>query len=156
MATTLTNAANGVALLLLLLLLLLLPFPQALGTDMAQHFEELAKFKSKLIQVARSNSASHIATDADTQMFLKMAMHTADVSNPAKPWIYARHWAELIAEEFYNQGDRERGLGLTISAFMDRNKPNLPKLQLSFINFIVAPLFEVSHAAHWPCVTEER
>ncbi|GFS66066.1 cGMP-inhibited 3',5'-cyclic phosphodiesterase A, partial [Nephila pilipes] len=37
-------------------------------------------------------------------------------------------------------GDEERSLGLPISRFMDRNNPQLAKLQESFIGHLVAPL----------------
>lgn len=38
------------------------------------------------------------------------------------------------------QGDEERSLGLPISPYMDRERPQLAKLQESFINHLVAPL----------------
>lgn len=155
-----------------------------LATDMAVHFDEVAKFKSKLIQVRRDlgrsiaedeeraaagggggerrdsktgsgkgggakssgggeeRRGSFIKTAADTDLFMRMALHTADVSNPAKPLHLAQRWTEQVVEEFYAQGDRERELGLPISAFMDRTTGNVPKLQLGFIDFIVKPLFE--------------
>lgn len=168
-----------------------------LGTDMAHHFTETAKFKTKLLQVARSQeqvrrgllglcagllravvacvveasawraqcaarfadgatmarlqgTGAHIATTEDTHMYLKMALHSSDVSNPVKPLAYAKRWADLIVAEFYAQGDAERERGIPISSFMDRTKGNIPKLQLGFINFIVAPLFE-----EWASVVEE-
>ena len=83
-------------------------------------------------------------------MYLKMALHSSDVSNPVKPLAYAKRWADLIVAEFYAQGDAERERGIPISSFMDRTKGNIPKLQLGFINFIVAPLFE-----EWASVVEE-
>lgn len=41
---------------------------------------------------------------------------------------------------FIVQGDEEAKLGLPISPYMDRNNPQLAKLQESFINHLVAPL----------------
>ena len=38
------------------------------------------------------------------------------------------------------QGDEESTLGLPISPYMDRQHPQLAKLQESFINHLVAPL----------------
>lgn len=49
-------------------------------------------------------------------------------------------WTHRIADEFYEQGDEERRLGMPISPFMDRKNPQLAKLQESFINHLVAPL----------------
>ena len=44
-------------------------------------------------------------------------------------------------KEFWQQGDKERSLGLPISAFMDRSHPQVPQCQLGFINVLVKPLF---------------
>lgn len=49
-------------------------------------------------------------------------------------------WTHRIADEFYEQGDDERRLGMPISPYMDRRNPQLAKLQESFINHLVAPL----------------
>ena len=44
-------------------------------------------------------------------------------------------------EEFYQQGDAERALGLPISPFYDRNNKQMAKCQIGFIKFIVRPLY---------------
>ena len=41
---------------------------------------------------------------------------------------------------FADQGDEEAALGLPVSPYMDRNNPQLAKLQESFINHLVGPL----------------
>ena len=41
---------------------------------------------------------------------------------------------------FSNKGDDETHLGLPISPFMDRTKPQLARLQESFISHLVEPL----------------
>ena len=73
---------------------------------------------------------------------LRMGMHCADVSNPAKPFAVYEKWVERVMEEFYQQGDKERELGLSISPFMDRNHPQAAKCQIGFIKFIVRPLYD--------------
>ena len=52
-----------------------------------------------------------------------MTLHTADVSNTAKPWSLYSQWLGMIMEEFYRQGDRERDLGLPITYAFDRTNP---------------------------------
>ena len=107
-----------------------------LATDMAQHFSELAHFKAKVLD--EGIDASNLA---DRRLLLKMAVHCADISNPAKDLGQSRKWSAVVTEEFFAQGDEERKLGLPISMFCDRTEPTIEKCQVGFINFIVGPLF---------------
>lgn len=71
-----------------------------------------------------------------------MALHAADVSNPAKLMPICKRWAGLIKDEFYLQGDKERELMLPVSVGYDRRNPiPVEKLQAGFIIGIVRPLF---------------
>ena len=72
---------------------------------------------------------------------MRMCLHCADVSNPAKSFVIYEQWANLVMEEFYEQGDRERTLNIPISPFYDRNNKQMAKCQLGFIKFIVRPLY---------------
>ena len=69
-------------------------------------------------------------------------MKCSDVSNPIKSWPIYSEWIERITTEFLSQGDKEKELGLPISPFCNRESSNTKLSQKSFINFIVAPLFE--------------
>lgn len=44
-------------------------------------------------------------------------------------------------QEFFKQGDRERRLNLPVTAICDRKTNNLPRIQVGFIDYVVAPLF---------------
>jgi cAMP-specific phosphodiesterase 4 len=68
--------------------------------------------------------------------------HLADISNPSKSWNLALKWTELLFEEFFKQGDKERELGIGVSDLMDRSTTNIAKAQLGFIDIIVEPAFE--------------
>jgi len=46
-------------------------------------------------------------------------------------------------EEFFKQGDKEQELGLDFSPLCDRQTTVVPQSQIGFIDFIVAPIFEV-------------
>ena len=82
----------------------------------------------------------------DVRLVLLMALHAADVCNPAQPRVLALEWAWRIADEFFRQGDREADLSLPISPFMDRRKDSLARTivncQVGFINVLVKPLFQ--------------
>ncbi len=56
----------------------------------------------------------------DIHFFLRVAVHTSDVSNPARRSDYTAEWTARVVEEFYIQGDLEKAKGLSVSAFMDR------------------------------------
>lgn len=106
-----------------------------LGTDQVNHFSVLSQFKAKF-----SDSLS--TTSEDKDLCLELLLHAADISNPTKPWNLCRHWAQLVLNEFWLQGDKERELGLPLGYLMDRNTVNMPKSQVGFIDVIVAPTFE--------------
>jgi len=46
------------------------------------------------------------------------ALHTADISGSIKPWDISEEWCMRVTEEFFNQGDQERDIGVDISYLM--------------------------------------
>eukprot|EP01112_Ceratiomyxa_fruticulosa_P008300 TRINITY_DN214_c0_g1_i1.p1 TRINITY_DN214_c0_g1~~TRINITY_DN214_c0_g1_i1.p1 ORF type:complete len:745 (+),score=137.62 TRINITY_DN214_c0_g1_i1:217-2451(+) len=109
-----------------------------LATDMAQHFDILGKFKSKM-----AGNGFDPKDRKDRLLLLQLAVKCADISNPTKAPYLCNRWASCVMEEFYRQGDEERRQGMPISSFMDRTKPAEAKCQVGFIDFIVGPLYEV-------------
>lgn len=107
-----------------------------LGTDMAHHFDHLGQFQAQIM-----NTSADMTDITVRRKMLRMCLHCADISNPTKDFLVYEKWAHLVMEEFYQQGDRERELGIAISPFMDRNNPQVAKCQLGFIKFIVRPLY---------------
>ncbi|KAK7076454.1 cGMP-inhibited 3',5'-cyclic phosphodiesterase B [Halocaridina rubra] len=109
-----------------------------LATDLKRHFEILAEFNAK----ANEPDAPGLDWSAETDrlLALQMCIKLADINGPCKALDIHTQWTTRIAEEFYEQGDEEESLGLPISPYMDRNNPQLAKLQESFINHLVAPL----------------
>ncbi|OAF66264.1 putative 3',5'-cyclic phosphodiesterase pde-3 [Intoshia linei] len=103
-----------------------------LSTDLKRHFEIIAQFSSK--DVVDWNS------EVDRMMISNMLIKMADISGPTKPLNTHTHWTNLICKEFYDQGDEEEKLGLSISTYMDKNNPQLALLQYNFINNLVLPL----------------
>jgi len=111
-----------------------------LATDLRFHFEHLGKLKTR------------VATDAyatverkDVLLLLGQALHTSDISNPTKSKSLMMRWTKRVMTEFWQQGDRERGLSIPISAFMDRKQPAVAQCQIGFINVLVKPLFVEWH-----------
>jgi len=74
---------------------------------------------------------------------LKISLHAADVSNPAKDWSTYRRWTDRLMEEFYAQGDRERAEDRAVTPGFDRQNPvPMPNFQRGFIRGLVLPLYE--------------
>mmetsp|Transcript_44586 Transcript_44586/g.80160 ORF Transcript_44586/g.80160 Transcript_44586/m.80160 type:complete len:1024 (-) Transcript_44586:39-3110(-) len=77
---------------------------------------------------------------ANKRLLVNLLLHTADISNSTKPFRICRTWAYKVMDEFFQQGDKEKELGLEVQALNDRNKVNRSFSQMGFIEFLVAPL----------------
>jgi cAMP-specific phosphodiesterase 4 len=122
-----------------------------IATDMANHAKHLNTLKAKLEtfdirngkNVERMIFPDNVAkTYENQQMVLNMCIHSADVSNPAKPAHLNKIWVEKVFIEFFNQGDLEKEKNLPVSLLCDRETTNIIKSQIGFINFVVVPTFE--------------
>jgi hypothetical protein len=63
---------------------------------------------------------------SDMHFYLRIALHTSDVSNPARPKDFSLEWTNRVVAEFFQQGDKERDAGLPISTFYDRCRARVP------------------------------
>ena len=105
-----------------------------LATDMTNHNKSLDFMKQCL-----NENYNH--TEEDNLTYMKLLVHSADISNPTKKFNTYYKWAKLIMEEFYYQGDKEKELGLKCSC--DRNTVTIYKSQLGFIDYVVNPFCEL-------------
>jgi hypothetical protein len=113
-----------------------LTIEMVLKTDVAQHFSQLSQFTAK--QFAFSN---HIK-DEDKSLVLCLLLHCADISNASRTWELCQQWTQLVMEEFWIQGDREREAGIALGYLSDKYSVNVAKSQVGFIDIIVEPLFK--------------
>ena len=70
---------------------------------------------------------------------MNLLIHSADISNPTKKFNIYYKWAKLVVEEFFQQGDKEKELG--IKCTFDRVTTTIYQNQLGFINYIEIPFF---------------
>eukprot|EP00164_Ancoracysta_twista_P001437 GFYU01001873.1.p1 GENE.GFYU01001873.1~~GFYU01001873.1.p1 ORF type:complete len:963 (-),score=196.79 GFYU01001873.1:144-3032(-) len=112
-------------------------------TDVSLHFEIVGKFRA-----LTAGAPIDMEAPDNRRHLIRMLMKCADVSNPTKHKKIYDSWTDRVMEEFYRQGDRERSMGMEISAFMDRTNPTVAKCQRGFIDFIVMPLYEVVSNTH--------
>ena len=108
-----------------------------LSTDMGKHFDFVGKFQTLRKRGFDPENRS------DVILLLQVLLKCSDVSNPAKHLRTYKHWADRVMEEFFQQGDLEKQLGLPVSPFMDRSKPSKPKCQVGFIDYMIKPLYQI-------------
>jgi high affinity cGMP-specific 3',5'-cyclic phosphodiesterase 9 len=89
----------------------------------------------------KKDKGAFFKTDDERQLMLNVLLHSADISNAVKPFPTYKMWATRVLEEFFNQGDREKTLGLPVSPMMDRETTIVSVSQINFIEFVVAPLY---------------
>ena len=76
-------------------------------------------------------------------LLMQLSIKCADVGHPSRLLEQHLEWSSRICEEFYCQGDKEKGKGMKISPLCDRNVSlsNYPQGQIGFINFVSKPCF---------------
>ena len=128
-----------------------------LATDMSKHMSLLADLKT-MVETKKVAGSGVLLLDnySDRIQVLQNLIHCCDLSNPTKPLPLYTEWVDRLMEESFKQGDKEREQGLEINPLGDRNTLNVAKcqvylqivlfllshLQVSFIKFIVHPLWE--------------
>ena len=127
-----------------------------LATDMANHAKHYNAFKTKLESLkikegenfdkllSGDDDKDHFAKNTEVQqLILSQCVHTSDLSSPAKSIEVCDKMLDLVYIEFFNQGDKEKELGLPVSMLCDRTSTNVFKSQVGFIKFVVKPQFVV-------------
>merc|ERR1712232_136246 len=77
--------------------------------------------------------------EKNTDLWRKVILHLADVANPLKPFEVYRLWAVNVTDEFFEQGDEEKRLGIPVGMLNDRDKVNRSGCEHGFITFLVSP-----------------
>ena len=111
-----------------------------LATDMIFH-NDILQFLKNSKKNESSNLIEVLKDKNEYQNFMNVLIHSADISNPTKPFDIYFQWAELVVKEFYDQGDKEKKINIPCSC--DRNKVTIYQSQLGFINYIEIPYFTV-------------
>ena len=69
-------------------------------------------------------------------------IHSADLGHNTKKFNISLKWVELLSNEFWLQGDKEKNLNLNISFLCDRDNTDVPKGQVGFIGGFIIPTFQ--------------
>ena len=121
-----------------------------LKTDMANHFDMVKKMQI----VADSDSCDDVKgaqfqrdNDAHRLEVAGLVVHCADLSNPVYPTFdMTQQWCFRVCEEFSQQAEKEREIGLPVTSFMEglTNEYSIAKLQIGFVNYVILPLWKVT------------
>ena len=107
---------------------------EILSTDLSLHFKIIDDFKEY-----KKNKDKKLE-----QNQLNFITHISDLSHNYRKFDISLKWVELLMNEFWNQGDKEKELGLPVSFLCDRDNVNVPKSQVGFINtFLVNTIQEL-------------
>ncbi|KXJ28648.1 cGMP-specific 3',5'-cyclic phosphodiesterase [Exaiptasia diaphana] len=111
-----------------------------LSTDLALYFQKRGNFEKAVVE-----HDADWSSDSKKELLRAMMMTVCDVAAITKPWYIQESTAELVAGEFFEQGDIEREqLHSEPIAMMDRRKKDeLPKMQVGFIDFICMPIYKL-------------
>jgi hypothetical protein len=109
-----------------------------LATDLQKHFAKIHQFKDLM----NSETVIDMETEANRKLALEMTLKCADIAHGAKALDLHKLWSGLITREFFQQGDKERDLGIPVSPLCDRDKVVLSSSQKGFLSYLVLPLFE--------------
>uniref|UniRef100_A0A1I8FD02 PDEase domain-containing protein n=1 Tax=Macrostomum lignano TaxID=282301 RepID=A0A1I8FD02_9PLAT len=109
-----------------------------LATDLERHFQ----VRKQIRQIIDTGSFD-ISCPEHADILYGLLMTAADLSAITKPWNVQYKTAHLVANEFYEQGDRERSeLNMQPEDLKDRDKRmRLPAMQVGFIDFVCQPVY---------------
>ncbi|RWS31936.1 dual 3':5'-cyclic-AMP and -GMP phosphodiesterase 11-like protein [Leptotrombidium deliense] len=110
-----------------------------LATDLAAYFRKRGSF----IRLVESEDYDWQNNNEHRSLLRCMLMTACDIAAITKPWEIQRVVAQLVASEFFQQGDKEKKeLNMEPIDMMNREKKDeLPKMQISFIDTICYPIY---------------
>lgn len=121
-----------------------------LATDMGVHqkfMERMGSLQEKFYENGKSVDGWK---PQDIEMYKSLVcgllIKCADISNVARSWTVAEKWTQILQEEFANQGEMEKEVGMETALFGGPPElGNVYKLatgQIGFMSIFALPLFE--------------
>ena len=103
---------------------------EILATDMSFHFKIINEYREY-------KKTKDVKSEQDQLNFIT---HIADLFHNYRKFEISLKWVELLSNEFWNQGDKEKELGLPISFLCDREDIDVPKSQVNFLKTFSLPI----------------
>jgi len=108
-----------------------------LSTDISKLVGDLADLRLAL----DSSKFDPVEQVSDQETALTWLFRASDIGHAAKPWNLHQAWSERITQEFHEQGDEEKRLGLPVSPLCEREGFDMAKSQIGFLQFVCIPTF---------------
>ena len=105
---------------------------EILATDMSFHFKIVDDYKE--YKKTRDKKLEQNQLDFIT--------HIADLFHNYRKFEISLKWVELLSNEFWNQGDKEKELKLPVSFLCDREDIDVPKSQVGFLTTFSLPTIQ--------------
>ena len=132
---------------------------EILATDMANHGKVMGVVKAKVENFNKENNNDNDNNNEkkkfefltknpktqfeEQQSLLDFFIHAADLAHNTKLFKISLQWVELLTNEFWLQGDKEKELNLPVSFLCDRVGSDIPSSQVGFISGFILPTFDV-------------
>ncbi|KAJ5106264.1 hypothetical protein N7456_002939 [Penicillium angulare] len=121
-----------------------------LATDMGVHQKFMERMGTLQEKYYESEKSVDCWKPQDAEMYKTLVcgllIKCADISNVARPWNIAEKWTQILQEEFANQGEMEKEVGMETALFGGPPElGNIYKLatgQIGFMSIFALPLFE--------------
>ena len=120
-----------------------------LATDMANHGKIMTVIKSRIAINKNENktkfellSGNEKTKFEEQQSLFDFLIHAADLAHNTKLFNISLKWVELLSEEFWLQGDKEKSMNLPVSFLCDRDSYNIPQSQVGFIKGFIIPTYD--------------
>jgi hypothetical protein len=120
-----------------------------LATDMANHGKIMTVIKTKISmnnaekkEMFELLSGNENTKFEEQQSLFDFMIHCADLAHNTKLFKISLKWVELLSEEFWLQGDKEKSMKLPVTFLCDRENYNIPKSQVGFIKGFIIPTFD--------------
>ena len=120
-----------------------------LATDMVNHGKIMTVIKSRIsINLSENKKKFELLSGnektkfEEQQSLFDFLIHSADLAHNTKLFDISLKWVQLLSEEFWLQGDKEKSMNLPVSFLCDRDTYNVPKSQVGFIKGFIIPTFE--------------
>ena len=134
---------------------------EILATDMAIHGKIISNIRAKIPEYLLKENNNENYSDAQSKKFklitdinneettneeqqalLDYFIHAADLGHNTKEFHISLKWVELLSNEFWLQGDKEKKMNLNVSFLCDRDNTDVPKSQVGFIGGFVIPTYQ--------------